>query len=374
MTRTTRPRPSRTRSLIVAVAFAAILATLARPSATNAAELGNAAPAPAPARENAPAIVDVPVAFTVTNTNRSAVRCHTDGKQYTIRGHMTGPASALDSPQLPSGALYLHGLEVGEDFWRTPIVGDGFVRDLATRGHVSVTIDRLGYNTSGAPNGFNICVGGHADIAHQIIGQLRAGTYDGELHPKFGNVALLGHSLGGAITEIEAYSFRDVDAIGVLSFADAALTPSVLLGSRGWGLGCLTGGTRSEAGAPGYAYLTTTLTDYQRNFLAHTPPAVLPQAIALRELNPCTDMLSAVLAVPVSLLNLSRIKIPVLVMTGTQDLVFDVNRVRLQASLFTGSHALTVRVVPGATHGFTLEPTVTEFVAGVDAWLHQHGF
>lgn len=344
----------------VAAAFAAIATLTALPAT------------PATAAEGA-AIAEVPVTFTVTNSNRSSIPCATDGKQYTIRGHLTGPAAELATNELPGGALYLHGLEVGEDFWRMPVVNDGFVEELAQRGHVSVTIDRLGYNGSGAPTGFASCVGGQADIAHQIIGQLRAGTYGGARHPRFGKVALLGHSLGGAITEIEAYSFHDAAAIGVLSFADSALTPSVVAGSAAWGLSCLAGGTRSEAGAPGYAYLTTSQADYRRNFLAHTPWAVLPQAIALRELNPCGDMFSGVVAVPISLLNLSRIAVPVLVMTGTDDRVFDVNRVRLQAALFSGSNSLTLRVVDGATHGFTLEPTVSQFVTEADAWLGQQG-
>lgn len=324
--------------------------------------------------DGAPAVADIPISFTVTNTNRSKVSCRTDGKTYTIRGHLTGPAAAITGTDIDGGALYLHGLEVGEEFWRMPVEGDGFVQQLAARGHVSVTINRVGYNDSGASSGFNSCVGGHADIAHQIIGQLKAGTYSGDHHPQFEKVALLGHSLGGAITEIEAYSFNDADAIGILSFADSALTPSVLAGSLSWGLSCTLGGARSEAGAPGYAYLTSSTADYRRNFLAHTPAPLLPQALALRELNPCADMTSAVAAVPVNLLSIGRIRVPTLVMSGTDDLVFDINRVRLQSYLFTGTPSLTLRVVPGATHGFTLEPTAATFINETDGWLRATGF
>ena len=250
-----------------------------------------------------------------------------------------------------------------------PVVGAGYVHDMAARGHVSVTIDRIGYDSSGRPDGLGSCVGGQADIAHQIVQQPRAGTYGG---PQFGRVALVGHSLGGAITEIEAASFGDVDAIGVLSYADSALTPATILGSAIWGPHCVTGGTPSD-GAPGYSYLTSDVADYQKNFLAHTPAEALPEAIAQRNLNPCGDMLTSLVAAPIDLVRVGQITVPVLVMSGNQDLVFDANRVALHANLFTGSPSLTVRIVDGATHGITVEPTAAVIVAEMDAWLRDNG-
>ncbi|MGN6723587.1 MAG: alpha/beta fold hydrolase, partial [Marmoricola sp.] len=272
------------------------------------------------------AITDVPVSFTVKNVDRSSVGCATDGKTYTIRGHLTGPTALVSATSHPSGTLYLHGLEVKESFWRAPVIGAGYVRSMAALGHVSVTIDRLGYDSSGHPNGLKSCVGGQADVAHQIVQQLRAGTYGGALHPGFARLALAGHSLGGAITEIEANSFHDVDAIAVLSYADLAPTPGVLKESLTFGPKCLAGGATS-GGAAGYAYLTSSVADYQANFLAHTPASVLPQALAMRSLNPCGDMISIIAAIPLDALNLSRIKVPVLVMSGSDDQVFDINRV-----------------------------------------------
>jgi pimeloyl-ACP methyl ester carboxylesterase len=318
-------------------------------------------------------VVDVPISFTVTNANHTLAPCPTDGKQYTVRGHLTGPASKLASTSRPAGTLYLHGLEVSEWFWRLPAIGSGFATTMARLGHVSVTIDRIGYPTSGHPNGNSSCAAGHADMAHQIVQKLRSGAYTGTRHPRFGKVALAGHSLGGAIAEIEAYSFKDVDALALLSYADLALTPSVLATSMTWGRQCLTGGATS-GGAPGYAYLTTSVADYQKNFLAHTPAAVLPKATSLRNLNPCGDMMTLPLAIPVSTVSIGQIKIPVLVMAGNQDLVFDSNRVALQSKLFTGSPAVTLRIVNGATHGITVEPTATTIESNLDAWLRRYGF
>lgn len=318
-----------------------------------------------------PAIVDSPVSFTVKNVNHSLVPCATDGKTYTVTGHITGPASALSGADT-KGTLYLHGLEVGEWFWRLPAAGAGYSETMAGLGHVSVTIDRLGYNTSGHPKGLSTCVGGHADVAHQIVQQLRSGSYPGTVHPKFTKVGLAGHSLGGAITEIEAASFKDVDAAAVLSYADLAPTPSVLAGSLTWAPKCVLGGVPSD-GVPGFAYLTSSVADYKKNFLANTPAAALPTATASRELNPCGDFMSILPAIPLNALTINLIKVPVLVMSGTKDLVFDPVRVGLQGKLYLSSPKVTTKMVTGATHGITLEPTKVEIVSTMDAWLTENG-
>jgi pimeloyl-ACP methyl ester carboxylesterase len=230
----------------------------------------------------------------------------------------------------------------------------------------------LGYESSGHAPGLKTCVGGQADIAHQVIQQLRAGTYTGSIHPKFTKVAIAGHSLGGAITEIEASSFHDVDAAAVLSYADIAPTPSVLLGSFSWGPKCLLGGSPSD-GVPGYAYLTRNVADYQKNFLKNTPATALPEATALRELNPCGDFMSILSAIPLDTLLVAKIDVPVLIMSGTKDLVFDPARVKLQSALFRGSPKVTTKIVTGATHGITVEPTRTVIISTMDAWLDENG-
>ena len=345
-----------TRSVRVFVAVVAMI-MMTFPAATGAAAADD--------------IVDIPVSFAVKNVNNSFVSCGTDGKDYTINGHLTGPASKLAGGET-TGTLYQHGLEVAEWFWRMPVVGDGYSESMAKLGHVSVTVDRLGYNSSDHAPGLKTCVGGHADIAHQIVQQLRAGTYSGSIHPKFTKVGLAGHSLGGAITEIEAASFQDVDAAAVLAYADLAPTPSVLVGSLTWGPQCLTGGAPSD-GVPGFAYLTRNVADYQKNFLKNTPPAALADATANRELNPCGDFLSILTAIPIDTLLVARIKAPVLVMSGSKDLVFDPLRVKLQSALFLNSAKVTTKIVTGATHGITLEPTKVDIVAAMDAWLNQNG-
>ncbi|WP_052313609.1 alpha/beta hydrolase [Nocardia thailandica] len=332
------------------------------------------AAAPIAAARAEAAVVDREVAFSVRNVDESGVPCGTDGGTYTVRGHLTGPADLLAGGAASSVSLYVHGLEVSEWFWRFDgAPGYDHVREMAGRGHVSVTIDRLGYGASGQPAGAQSCVGGQATAVHQIVGQLRSGLYTAPGGAvSFGRVALLGHSLGGAVTQIAAYSFRDVDAVGVLSYSDLALTPEQLAGSLTWGARCVAGGQPSPAGAPGYSYLTADEAGFRRDFLAGAPPEVAAAAAPLRALNPCGDMVSLTEATLVDPARLGEITVPVLVLTGTEDRVFDVNRARFHGELFTGSGDVTTVLVDGATHGLTLEPT--RFRDELDSWLTARGF
>ena len=318
-----------------------------------------------------PEIVNQPVSFVVQNANKTLVPCAGDNKTYTVRGHLTGPASLLDSADPQSGTLYLHGLELAEWFWQLPVDGFNHAEELAGSGHVSVTIDRLGYGASDHPPGLKSCIGTHATVAHQIVQQLRAGTYEGEVHPKFSRVALAGHSLGGAIAQVEAYTFRDVDAVAMLSYADAALSLSAILTSTSWGPACAVGGKPSAKGARGYAFFTRNEADYRKNFAAQAPADVLPHAEAGRSLNPCGDLLSAVPAAAVSALSANRIKVPVLLLLGEDDLVFDHQRLVLQEPLYGGP--TTTTVIAGATHGLTIDANAGEFRAALEDWLVSQG-
>ena len=60
-------------------------------------------------------VVDLPVSFAVKNTNTSLVPCPSDGKDYTVRGHIVAPAAALDSPK--AATLYLHAVTWGAYYW-----------------------------------------------------------------------------------------------------------------------------------------------------------------------------------------------------------------------------------------------------------------
>src|SRR5256714_6526916 len=127
-------------------------------------------------------IVEVPVAFQVVNSDTSGAPCNparpSDGRTYTVRGHLTGPRAALLAQRSGAVTLYLFGYEGGEWNWDLKNVsGYDYAAEMARLGHVSLTIDELCYGASGHPNGNDTCMGAQADVAHQIVSQLRAGNY-----------------------------------------------------------------------------------------------------------------------------------------------------------------------------------------------------
>ncbi len=331
-----------------------------------------AAVLPAGARA-AETIVDRPVAFTVQNVNRSKLPCATDGATYTVRGHLTGPASAIASPK--AATLYLHGLGLGEFFWRFEgVPGYDFTDDLARRGRVSVTIDRLGYLTSDKAPGMQSCIGAQADIAHQIIEQLKAGSYAGATHPAFADVGLVGHSAGGLITQVEAYSFGDAKAIGVLAYADQGISNFQLGAAGAAKTVCVNGGVpASSAGPGGYALLGQTLPVGRRAFFASARENVISSTLPLLTKNPCGDLASYMAAPPVDKANLAAVTAPVLLVQGAADKLFPDGSVNAQRGLFSGSPAVTYRSIPRSGHALTLESGHTQLVRDVGDFLTANG-
>jgi pimeloyl-ACP methyl ester carboxylesterase len=179
--------------------------------------------------------VEFPVAFQVKNTNTSQAPCNSglpDGATYTIRGHVSGPQAALATGRADLITVYLFGYEAGEWNWDLKgVPGYDYAAEVAKMGQVSLTLDELGYGASGHPaNGNETCQGAEADTIHQIVQKLRKGEYTLEDSPtiKFSRVVLAGHDIGGEVAEIEAYSYKDVDGLMVVTFAEQGFTPYIV--------------------------------------------------------------------------------------------------------------------------------------------------
>src|SRR3954471_21692959 len=106
-------------------------------------------PSPAPARAADQSVVELPVSFHVRNTNTSVDPCLSDGADYTVKGHITAPQGALATGRSPAITLYLYGYDGGEWNWHLKGVPDyDYAAEMAKLGHVSLTIDELGYGAS----------------------------------------------------------------------------------------------------------------------------------------------------------------------------------------------------------------------------------
>ena len=336
-----------------------------------AVALAVAAAALAPAASaRAADVVSRQVSFRVTNSNTSGLPCSSDGVDYTVRGHLTGPPSALVHPRVVT--LYLFGYDAGEWNWRLrELPAYDFAGRMASRGHVSLTIDELGYGASDHPDGMATCMGAQADMAHQIVAKLRAGDYDAGdgRAPAFSTVVLAGHDIGGEVAEVEAYSYRDVDALIQVTWADQGHQPYIVeratVAAFDW---C----TRDAPS--GYHHFTESAQEMRERLFNDAEPAVLAAATRLRSRNPCGMIRSAPNGVYVDRLRAGEIAVPVLVVFGDRDtLVWTREGEEQQAGNYTGSSDRTTAFVRDAGHFPMLERTAPEFRALISDWLAKRG-
>jgi pimeloyl-ACP methyl ester carboxylesterase len=369
-----RLRPSRSALAVVAVVALFLGAT----SVLNAATPPTSAAAANQdgSRSKADAVTSLPVSFEVENVNRSKVACASDGKTYTVRGHIVGPTQVLERETITGATLYLHGLSFGEFFWNFAQAQNyDFAANQAKAGQVSVVIDRLGYGSSDKPEGNSICVGSRADIAHQIVLELRAGSYQvnpaGQA-PEFSRVVLAGHSYGGQIAQVAAYSFGDIDGLIVIGYADRVQSQLLRDNSAYAASVCASGGLRVGAVGPaGYAPFGPP--DGAAAALFNSAePAVQSAALQLLTLDPCGDTASFAPAVAVNLVNVPSITVPVLIIAGGSDALFPVPAGPDQASLFTGAASVDQVTLPTVAHAITLEQTYApSALRPLNDWLHK---
>ena len=316
-------------------------------------------------------IARVPVTFEVDNVNGSALSCRPepDKQRYRIEGELVGPASVLARKSVPVGTLYLHELSFGQFYWSfDDIPGYDYAEAMARKGHVSVVIDRLGYDASGHPPGTLTCLGAQADVAAQIVRQLKSGLRT----PVFEEVVLAGHSVGGGVAELAAHSFPELDLAGLVLFAwaDQGYSPRSVEQSLQQARDCASGGEAAEPGGPtGYAYFGRTEAEFVANVFHDADPAVVERATARRNRDPCGDNASLARILAVNAAAARSITVPVLLVFGDDDAVYEDSADETQAALFSGSSQVTLRHVPNAGHALALErsaPLVRDIAA---AWL-----
>ena len=375
------------RAVRVAAAVAALLTVAATTAATPGPLPGSpyAAPGgdvPATASASAPTataalpegVVDLPVEFTVDNVNRTRGQCSADGGEYTVRGHLTAPAEVLEA-DAPAVSLLVHGTNTGEWIWRLDVEGRNYVNELAARGHASVTIDRLGYGSSDIPDGFASCSGAHADIANQVVEQLREGGYevDGGEPTAFDTVVMGGHSSGALVAETASVSFGNVDGLLLTGWAAVGITDDTNRRFLSAYQTCLEGGEEhSGPGDPlGYVHFDPTLEDFREGGLgADADPAVLAEVEEHWGRNPCGVMISEPMAILYDLDLVGGIDVPVHLVFGAHDVLRQ--GVEGYPGLFTSSPDVTSTTLDDAGHFVTVDAGSELLYDTAAAWLERH--
>ena len=334
-------------------------------------------PATAPAAE---VVESIGVTFAVENVNRTTLPCNSDGKPYRIAGRIVGPQSVLEGGRpVDVGTLYLHEYSFGSWFWTfDDVPGLNHAAEMARAGHVSVVIDRLGYDGSDHPPGLDTCLGAQADIARQIIERLKAGDYaSGGSSPRFARIVLAGHSVGAVAAELAVTSFGDalgVDGLVVLALANQGYTPGALQESFVQGGVCTTGGEPAEEGQPtGYAYYAQTPEDWKPLVFASASPAVQEAAVARRNRDPCGDVSTLTPASGHNAAQQSSITLPVLVLFGGSDAVYEPGTGEKEAAAFSGSDDVTYREFPDTGHALLLEAAAPDVRGTIAEWLTARG-
>ena len=324
-----------------------------------------------------PGVVDLPVSFHVRNTNTSRLACPSDGGRYTVRGRLVAPSAALAGAGPRAVALYVHGFNFGGvstfDFRALPAYD--YAAKMAGLGQTSLVIDRLGFDSSGLPPGSETCVGSAADVLHQIIGAIRRGSYKlgGRKPLRFSTVVVAGHDLGGEIAEVEAYSYRDVNGLIVLDFADTGLTSTLVQWSVQGSKDCSNGGKPARQGGPdGYFDLGPPTDQLKRLAFVDANPALVASVIKYRRRNPCGDISSALPGFSADMAHLGEVKVPVLIAAGASDVAFSSAGVRRQRAFFTGSKDVTVAILARTGHFPMFERTAQRFRGILSNWLRQH--
>jgi len=330
----------------------------------------------------APGVVERTVTFTVTNSNPTEAACASDGGTYEVRGLLVGPRSAFASTEPPTVSLYLHGFSFGGKFlWSfKPVSGYDLPVEFAKRGHVSLAIDRLGYDDSGHPHGLLSCLGSGADVVHQIVQDLRTGTYkvDGSAPTTFDHVVLVGHDTGGAVAEIEAYTYEDIDGLVVWGWAEQGFSQWVLDRYPERTAFCARGGEEAESGAAGGGYFHWPVTEQEvRDGVGgRMDPAVLDASVPMRNRNPCGDLSSAATVSNYHEKSgrLGAIHVPVLLIYSDDDLIFTQEGAEQQRAHFTGTDDLTWVMLEDAGHFPMLERRAADHRQELLDWLEDHSF
>lgn len=322
----------------------------------------------------------VPVEFRVLNVNRSALPCSSDGKPYTLRGRLIGPRAAITGRGPVSAAtVYVHEFSFGEFFWSYPqMPAYDYAAHQARAGHVSVVFDRLGYDASDHPPGNDTCLGAQADIVHQVIQQLRAGMYVGQggVQPRFGRIALAGHSVGGGISELVAYSFGGIDALLLFNWADQGFTPISFQNAFEQGSRCTAGGEPAEPGEPGdYSHFVQDDAQFRHLQFFDAEPAAADAIVRLRNRDPCGDNRSLAALPGRNSAGVGQVNVPVAIFFGRESLSWDADSAaHQQRQLFGASPEVTVELIDRARHVLPFERTAPQLRAKVASWLEAHGF
>jgi pimeloyl-ACP methyl ester carboxylesterase len=293
----------------------------------------------------------------------------------TMFGRLCVPQTATRTVLLlVPGGTYTNG------YWDLPssLGLHSFRAGMNNAGYATLAIDRLGTGRSSKPLSATVTAITQAAAIHQVIGRVRSGG----LGTRFDKVVIGGHSLGSAITLIEAATYRDVDGVvltGISHTPDIVdTTTNVLAGLIPAPLDPRLASRGLDAG-----YLTTRVGARERAF--HWPGIPTPAVLNFDESTKdvfssleVVDGLGIAVLTPESLL----VNAPTLIVLSSGDEIFcgplatdcsSSEALRAQeAPHFTAAAQLEAKIFPGGYgHDINYAPNAGEFSSMVTDWANR---
>jgi pimeloyl-ACP methyl ester carboxylesterase len=269
--------------------------------------------------------------------------------------------------------LLVPGFTYNHSYWDFDYQPDtySYLRSATQAGYAVLMIDRPGTGESSKPAAASLTIDNEAWAVHQVVQGVRAGG----LGTAFAKVVLVGHSLGGTVTQVEASTYHDVDAVIISDWLHTPYwvgTPGVIVGTlepaqlvpnlADRPLGYLT----TLPGARGMFY------DVQ-----DTDPNVIAHDEATRDTGTTAEELTIV-APTLDPAVTRGITVPTLLATGQYDFIFcgaltpctnsDVVLAR-EAPNFSPQACLSAYVLPDAGHDINLEPDAPAWFAEANRWI-----
>ena len=300
---------------------------------------GFALPGSAPAETRGVGLVRQPVEFMVENPAEGGTTRRIVGYRYDT------------FCQSPTAVILMHGLSYTKEAWDFP--GYSVAQEIAAAGYATFAIDRLGYGESKLDNGYNVTHEAYADMAHQIVEQLRG--------QGFSHVVLAGHSAGAGTTEFAAAVYGGVDAIMALGWHHR---PSNQLGQD-----FFTGDYIRAAQDDFEYFLGTPEHRAEMFYTAGADPAVVEADTKAAVLTPSGEIFS--IGKQPSRLVVGNIKVPVFLQFGDSDRLFELEYAKMHAGEFFSSPSVTVDVVNDAGHTFMLTPNGLAGSERMAEWLRS---
>lgn len=128
------------------------------------------------------------------------------GAPHTMYGRLCTPVGGANTVQ-----VLIPGASYRGEYWDIQLTPEirSFRRAMNNAGYATLAVDRLGTGQSSAPLSVVVTALTEAVAVHQVVTALRSGS----LGPGFDKVIVGGHSLGSAISVIEAATYHDVDGV-----------------------------------------------------------------------------------------------------------------------------------------------------------------